>query len=95
MILGNAALIAFFVNSMIYSLYAEIASAQDKTLITGAHRLAAAKLLGWMEIEATVSGLDGLRAELAEIDENLMRNELHYIDRGQAFKRRESSAALG
>lgn len=62
---------------------------QGKTLITGAHRLAAAKLLGWTEIEATVSELDGLRAELAEIDENLMRNELHYIDRGQAFKRRD------
>ena len=62
---------------------------QDKTLITGAHRLAAAKLLGWTEIETTVSELEGLRAELAEIDENLMRNELHYIDRGQAFKRRD------
>jgi ParB family transcriptional regulator, chromosome partitioning protein len=62
---------------------------QEKTLITGAHRLAAAKLLGWTEIEATVSELDGLRSELAEIDENLMRNELHYIDRGQAFKRRD------
>lgn len=62
---------------------------RDNTLITGAHRLAAAKLLGWTEIEATVSELDGLRAELAEIDENLMRNELHYIDRGQAFKRRD------
>lgn len=62
---------------------------RNKTLITGAHRLAAAKLLGWSEIEATVSELDGLRAELAEIDENLMRNELHYIDRGQAFKRRD------
>ena len=66
---------------------------QDKTLITGAHRLAAAKLLGWTEIEANVSELEGLRAELAEIDENLMRNELHYIDRGQAFKRRDELLA--
>ena len=62
---------------------------RNRTLITGAHRLAAAKLLGWTEIEATVSELEGLRAELAEIDENLMRNELHYIDRGQAFERRD------
>ena len=62
---------------------------QGKVLITGAHRLAAAKLLGWTDIQATVSELDGLRVELAEIDENLMRNELHYIDRGQAFKRRD------
>lgn len=29
------------------------------------------------------------RGNLPEIDENLMRNELHYIDRGQAFKRRD------
>ena len=62
---------------------------QDRVLITGAHRLEAAKLLGWTEIEATVSELEGFKAELAEIDENLMRNELHYIDRGQAFKRRD------
>lgn len=62
---------------------------QDKTLITGAHRLAAAKLLGWTEIEATVSELEGFKAELAEIDENLMRNELHYLDEGAAYKRRD------
>ncbi|MDD4279726.1 MAG: MT-A70 family methyltransferase [Candidatus Sumerlaeales bacterium] len=61
---------------------------QGKVLITGAHRLEAAKLLGWTDIKATVSELDGLRAELAEIDENLMRNELHYIDRGNSIKRR-------
>ena len=62
---------------------------QDRVLITGAHRLAAAKLLGWTDIQATVSELDGLRAELAEIDENLMRNELHYLDEGAAYKRRD------
>ena len=61
---------------------------RDRVLITGAHRLEAAKLLGWTDIKATVSELDGLRAELAEIDENLMRNELHYIDRGNSIKRR-------
>ena len=69
---------------------------QDKTLITGAHRLAAAKLLGWTEIEATVSELEGFRAELAEIDENLMRNELHYIDSGNLqVRRRELLEAMG
>lgn len=62
---------------------------QDKTLITGAHRLAAAKLLGWAEIEATEVELDELLEQLHEIDENLMRNELHYIDRGNAIKRRD------
>ncbi len=40
---------------------------QDYTLIAGLHRLEAAKLLGWTEIECTVSGLEGLEAELAEM----------------------------
>ena len=31
---------------------------QDNTLIAGLHRLEAAKLLGWMEIECTVSDAD-------------------------------------
>lgn len=66
-----------------------ITVSKDGVLIAGAHRLAAAKLLGWTEIDANVSDLEGLKAELAEIDENLMRNELHYIDRGLAFKRRD------
>lgn len=61
----------------------------DYTLITGAHRVAAARLLGWTEIAASIAELDELHAELAEIDENLMRNELHYIDRGNAIKRRD------
>ena len=62
---------------------------RDRVLITGAHRLEAAKLLGWTDIKATVSELDGFRVELAEIDENLMRNELHYLDEGAAYKRRD------
>ena len=45
------------------------------TLIAGLHRLEAAKLLGWAEIECTVSGLEGLQAELAEIDENFIRKD--------------------
>ncbi len=46
------------------------------TLIAGLHRLEAAKLLGWTEIECTVSGLEGLQAGLAEIDENFVRKDL-------------------
>lgn len=61
----------------------------DKVLITGAHRVAAARLLGWTEIAASVVELSELLQQLYEIDENLMRNELHYIDRGNAFKRRD------
>ena len=61
----------------------------DKTLIAGAHRLQAAKMLGWGDITACVLDLTGLAAELAEIDENLIRNELHYIDRGVQLARRQ------
>lgn len=46
---------------------------QEYTLIAGLHRLEAAKLLGWSEIECNVSSLEGLMAQLAEIDENIVR----------------------
>ncbi|NBK80051.1 hypothetical protein D5272_16080 [bacterium D16-76] len=49
---------------------------QGHTLIAGRHRLEAAKLLGWTEIECTVTDLQGLQAELAEIDENFVRKNL-------------------
>ena len=42
----------------------------DHTLIAGLHRLEAAKRLGWTEIECSVSNMDALHTELAEIDEN-------------------------
>ena len=61
----------------------------DLELIAGAHRIAAAELLGWDEIEARVWDCDAFLSELAEIDENLMRNELHYLDEGAAYKRRD------
>ena len=49
---------------------------QEYTLIAGLHRLEAAKRLGWRSIECTVSGLEGLQAELAELDENFVRKDL-------------------
>lgn len=49
---------------------------RERTLIAGLHRLEAMKLLGRTEIECTVSDLDGLQAELAEIDENFVRKAL-------------------
>ncbi len=61
----------------------------DYRLIAGLHRLEAVKLLGWDEVEVNVLDLDSLDAELAEIDENLIRNELHYIERGEQLKRRK------
>lgn len=62
---------------------------KDYTLIAGLHRLEAAKMLGWAEIECTVNDLDGLLAELAEIDENLIRRKLHYTDEGKQLARRK------
>lgn len=62
---------------------------QGYTLIAGRHRLEAAKLLGWMEIECTVTDLQGLQAELAEIDENFVRKNLSVIDFGNLLLRRK------
>lgn len=62
---------------------------QGHTLIAGRHRLEAAKLLGWAEIECTVTDLQGLQAELAEIDENFVRKNLPIIDFGNLLLRRK------
>ncbi len=66
-----------------------ITISSDFTLIAGMHRLEAAKLLGWTEIECTVSDLNGLRAELAEIDENFVRTSLTPIEFGDLLLRRK------
>lgn len=66
-----------------------IAISNNYDLIAGLHRLEACKLLNYAEIEVNIVSLDGLLAELAEIDENLIREELHYIDRGNQLKRRK------
>jgi N6-adenosine-specific RNA methylase IME4/ParB-like chromosome segregation protein Spo0J len=62
---------------------------KDHVLIAGLHRLKAFQELGKTEIECNIRDLEGLKAELAEIDENLIRNELHYIDRGEQLRRRK------
>lgn len=61
----------------------------DYRLIAGLHRLEACKLLGWKKIPAIVTNLEGLKAELAEIDENLIRNDLTVLERGEEYKRRK------
>lgn len=61
----------------------------DHILIAGLHRLEAAKRLGWTEIECTVCGLEGLQAELAEIDENVVRTALSTIEYGELLERRK------
>ena len=63
---------------------------KNNTLIAGAHRYEACKLLGFDEIECVVLDCNELQAELAEIDENLMRCELHFTERGDYLKRRKA-----
>jgi ParB/RepB/Spo0J family partition protein len=61
-------------------------------LVTGAHRLAAAKQLGWDEIEVfEIFGEDvkDSDVELWEIDENLMRVELTDAEEAAAVSRRK------
>ena len=61
----------------------------DHVLIAGLHRLEAVKLLKWVEIECNISTLDGLRAQLAQIDENFVRCDLSIIDRNEMVLRRK------
>jgi ParB family chromosome partitioning protein len=50
-----------------------ITVSQGYTLIAGLYRLEACKLLGYSEIEVNIMPINGLLAELAEIDENLFQ----------------------
>lgn len=59
-------------------------------LVSGAHRLQAARHLAWPHIEAFVlDQLDDDTLALLEIDENLMRAELNPLDRGVFLARRK------
>jgi ParB family chromosome partitioning protein len=59
----------------------------DGTLVYGYHRLEACKQLGWTEIPAVVVDGDDRHAELAEISENLIRNELTLLERAEHLAR--------
>ena len=53
-------------------------------LIAGLHRLEAAKLLGWEEIECNISSLEGLQAELASTERGEMPS-LSAVSRAKDF----------
>jgi ParB family transcriptional regulator, chromosome partitioning protein len=60
------------------------------SLVVGAHRLAAAKHLGWTQIRATAHGtMTDDQAALAEIDENLCRAGLTNAEEELHLKRRK------
>lgn len=56
---------------------------KSHTLICGLHRLEACRSLGWTHIPAVVDALEGPRARLAEVDENLCRRELSVLERAE------------
>lgn len=58
-------------------------------LVAGAHRLAAAKSLGWSHIDCIEVDDDALKAELWEIDENLIRAELTPAQQADHLSRRK------
>lgn len=59
-------------------------------VIAGSHRLAACAKLGLVDIECIVVSDDDLHAELAMIDENLMRSELSASERATSTARRKA-----
>ena len=60
------------------------------SLVIGRHRFEAAKLLAWSTIAVTVTDIDDDdEAELAEIDENLIRGELSPAERALHVGRRK------
>jgi len=58
-------------------------------LIAGGHRVAACKSLGWTDIPVAVLDVDEDRAALAELDENLCRNEGTALERSEWLARRK------
>lgn len=65
-------------------------SGEGWEVIAGAHRLAACKSLGLVEVACEVVTDDDLHAELAMIDENLCRAELTPVDRARQTARRKA-----
>ncbi len=62
---------------------------RENVLIAGLHRMEAAKMLGWTEIPCTVISLEGLVAEMAEIDENIVRSDISALEYGEILLRRK------
>ena len=62
---------------------------KDLCLIAGLHRLEAVKLLGLESVECMAVSLEGLHAEMAEIDENIIRNDLSAVEYGEILLRRK------
>jgi len=66
-----------------------ITTCNENILIAGLHRLEAFKRLGRKEIDCNRLGGNYLNYELAEIDENLIRNELSLLEQTELLERRK------
>lgn len=62
---------------------------EDKNLVAGLHRVEACRQLGIIEINAVVIPNLQLQKEIAEIDENLIRNQLTVLEQCEQLKRRK------
>lgn len=62
---------------------------RDKVLVAGYHRLEACKALGWKEIPVINLENDNLKAEQAQIDENIIRNKLTALEMAEQLMRRK------
>jgi N6-adenosine-specific RNA methylase IME4 len=62
---------------------------ESLTLIAGLHRIEAAKSLGWTQVKASIVTVSDIDAQIAEIDENLIRNELTTLERSVHIARRK------
>ena len=71
------------------SIHPRIINLNDIYLIAGLRRLEACKSLGWTEIECNFVDLYNHDIEIAEIDENLIRQELTALQRSEQLQRRE------
>lgn len=67
-----------------------ITIAPDNRLIAGYHRLQAFIQLGETRIPAVILNLSELKARLAEIDENLIRNDLSVLEHGEQLEERKA-----
>ena len=61
----------------------------EMNLIAGHHRLEACKSLGHEKIQAIIVSMTELERDLAEIDENLIRNELSAFERSEHLAKRK------
>jgi ParB family chromosome partitioning protein len=63
---------------------------KNRRLISGLHRLEACKVLGRKHISAVILAVSPEEAQLREIDENLMRNDLTMLERAEHLARRKT-----